>query len=475
MRFRLRLIISISLLIALTFGIGGTLLISSSFTNVYEEQKDAAISDFESVLNTLHLIKSLDKTAGIQDMVDALSQMEQQEAAKWQALSLTNGNTISFLSGKEAYLSNNIELPPSGKCSYIVVFDDDTHTSARLIAFGAISSENDPSAYKLKASFDMSSAFVARSTQQRLFVVIYAIVVSLGIIIASAMSVILTKRLNKLTIAAQKISDGDLSVRSSLDCTDEFGKLSAVFDNMADSLQDNITSLEEQVQKQEAFLGAFAHELKTPMTSIIGYADLLRQDVLEKHDRISASNYIFSEGQRLEKLSFKLQDLLLLEKDEFNFRPVSLSALLSDIENTLKVVLRKKGIRFVCRSSEGYVLIEPDLIKSLIYNLIDNAAKAMDGEGLIAVKGDVTKTGFKIQVVDNGRGMDENELSKLTEPFYRIDKSRSRKQGGAGLGLSLCARIAELHNGTIAFKSAVGHGTCVTIEINSGRGDGYEG
>ena len=149
-----------------------------------------------------------------------------------------------------------------------------------------------------------------------MYLVIYYVVVLLGVVTATALSFVMTGRLHKLTGTVRQIARGDLDKRSSLSSQDEFGQLSRDIDLMADTLQENIVRLETQTRRQEAFMGAFAHELKTPMTSIIGYADLLRQDGLDDYKRQRAANYIFTEGQRLEKLSFKLLDLLLLKKDE---------------------------------------------------------------------------------------------------------------------------------------------------------------
>ncbi len=89
----------------------------------------------------------------------------------------------------------------------------------------------------------------------------------------------------------------------------------------------------------------------------------------------------------------------------------------------------------------------------------------MEGEGIIALKATAIPGGCQFQVVDNGRGMEKSELTKITEAFYRVDKSRSRKQGGAGLGLALCKQIVELHNGSIQFASEPGKGTKVTVTL----------
>lgn len=212
-------------------------------------------------------------------------------------------------------------------------------------------------------------------------------------------------------------------------------------------------------------MGAFAHELKTPMTSIIGFADLLRQGNLDENTRMMAADYIFSEGHRLERLSFKLLDLILLKKDEVVMKRVRLGNYLAEVERALTPNLKSRGVRLVCRADQKSAVLEPDLVKSLLYNLIDNAAKAMDNGGMVAVGATAIPGGCQFQVVDNGRGMEPEELTKITEAFYRVDKARSRSQGGAGLGLALCRQIVELHNGSIRFESQPGKGTRVTVVL----------
>lgn len=464
MNFRFRLVLSISLLIALTFGLGGAVLISASFQSALEEDRTAAIHSYETARNMLYLLNSLGGQTEYDKMPDTLAQMEQQNIARWQAISLQSETGVIYHSGNQAMLSAELPLPAPGQYSYITFQDDYGHA---LLVFSTITAGDDQ--LRLMARFDLSSAYNARQIQLRLYTIIYSAVTLSGILIASALAFAMTRRLRQLTAAVREISGGNLTKRSDIRSHDEFGQLARDFNAMADKLQANFEKLESEVQRQEAFLGAVAHELKTPMTSIIGYADLLRQSELSEIDRVLAANYIFSEGQRLEKLSFKLLDLLLLEKDTPQMVPVNPAALLSDVDKALTPGLRKKGIQLLCRAEPGRVLLEPDLVKSLLYNLVDNASKAMDNGGSIAIKGTLIPGGVMFQVVDNGRGMEQAELTKITEPFYRVDKSRSRQQGGAGLGLALCSQIVQVHQGNIHFQSIPGKGTCVTVELYGGK------
>ena len=460
MSYRLRLIITISLLIAVTFSVGSTILIFASFQTSLDTETDAALESFETVQNTLYLLNSLGTQADYNSLGTALEQMEEQNMGHWQALSLKAEDVIIYQSAGEALSGYTLPTPSGNQCSFTRVSDGYGHG---LLVLSALSAGD--STLTLTARFDLSAVYSARETQQDLYFTVYIVVVLFGIATAVILSFALTRRLHRLTTAVRKISGGDLSTRSRIRSQDEFGQLSRDFDAMADKLQENISRLESEIERHESFMGAFAHELKTPMTSIIGFADLLRQGNLDENTRMMAAEYIYSEGHRLEKLSFKLLDLLLLKKDSIVMKRVWLSNYIYEIERALSPSLKNKGIRLVCKAEQKRVAFEPDLVKSLLYNLIDNAGKAMDGEGIIAVMGTAIPGGCQFQVADNGRGMEESDLNKITEAFYRVDKSRSRKQGGAGLGLALCKQIVELHNGSIHFDSQLGKGTRVTVTL----------
>lgn len=460
MSYRLTLIIAISLLIAISFSLGGTILISASFNNSLETETEVALNSFETIQNTLYLLNSMGEQTGYDNLKEALIRMAEQGVGGWLALSLKADDHVIYQNRSEIMGSYVLPALSTTNCSYIYVNDDYGHGLVMLSTIAAGQRK-----LTLQARFDLSDVYETREMQQQFYVMAYIIVVTVGIVVSVILSFSLTGRLHKLTTAVRRIAGGDLSTRSSIKSSDEFGQLSRDFDAMADRLQENISHMETEMQRQEAFMGAFAHELKTPMTSIIGFADLLRQGNLDENTRMMSAEYIYSEGKRLEKLSFKLLDLILLKKDSIVMRKVWLANYMAEVEKAMAPNLRSRGVRLVCRSEQARVVLEPDLVKSVLYNLMDNAAKAMDGEGIIAVKAMSIPGGCQFVVVDNGRGMEEQELTKITEAFYRVDKSRSRQQGGAGLGLALCKQIVELHNGSIHFDSKLGTGTQVTVTL----------
>jgi len=214
-------------------------------------------------------------------------------------------------------------------------------------------------------------------------------------------------------------------------------------------------------------MGGFAHELKTPLTSIIGYADLLRGHSLSDTDKQEAANYIFMEGRRLEVLSLKLLDLIVLKKRDFTFLPIRIEHIVEDAAKLVRPVLDKRAINLTHYCDDSTCKIEPDLFMSLLLNLIDNARKAIDKNGDIAILASSENEICQIMISDNGRGIPEEELHKIKDAFYRVDKSRSRAYGGVGLGLRLCDEIAALHGGEITFESELNVGTTVTIVLSS--------
>ena len=465
MSYRLKLILTISVLIALTFSAGGTILISVSFQNSLETETQASLNDFQGIQNTLFLLNSMGSQTGFDNLREALDSMAEQKVGRWQALCLKAGDHTIYQSRGELLMGYALPALSTSQCSYIRL--DDSYGQG-LLAQSTIAAGSEK--LVLTARFDFSSLYRTRESQNRIYLAAYAAVVTLGILAAVVLSFTMTRRLRRLTTAVRKIAGGDLTTRSKIASSDEFGQLSRDFDAMADKLQETLSRMEADMQQQESFMGAFAHELKTPMTAIIGFADLLRQGNLDESTRMTAANYIFTEGRRLEKLSFKLLELIVLRKDAIAMKRVWLNRYLEEIERALAPSLREKGIRLVCRAEQARAVLEPDLVKSLLYNLIDNASKAMDQGGIIGVKATAIPGGCQFYVADNGRGMEEKELARITEAFYRVDKSRSRAQGGAGLGLALCKQIVELHNGSIHFDSKPGAGTQVTVTLY-GKGE----
>lgn len=136
-----------------------------------------------------------------------------------------------------------------------------------------------------------------------------------------------------------------------------------------------------------------------------------------------------------------------------------------EIENIMRLMMEEQEIDLIVEVESGKLYIEPDLMKIVCLNLLDNARKACNQNGKVYLIGKALSTGYQIIVKDNGCGIATEELSKIKEAFYMVDKSRSRSAGGAGLGLALCEQIVELHHASISFESVLKQGTIVMVEL----------
>ena len=235
---------------------------------------------------------------------------------------------------------------------------------------------------------------------------------------------------------------------------------------MAEKIEEKITELYDAARAKEDFVANFSHELKTPLTSVIGYADMIYQKELSRDQVKDAAEYILNEGMRLEALSLKLLDLFVLDKQDFLLERVSVKVLFQNLMQGIEPVCQKYGIELHIDIEEENIAVDYDLFKTMILNLIDNAGKADCRD--IWIVGKTGEGGYQIQIRDNGRGVPKEEVGRITEACYMVDKSRARKQHGAGLGLALVAKIVEIHNARIKISSDGKTGTVIHIVLCQG-------
>ncbi len=274
---------------------------------------------------------------------------------------------------------------------------------------------------------------------------------------------VVMRNTQKLSRATRQFARGKYDAKVKIHSSDEIGKLAEDFNWMTTTINQQMNQLQNEVERQEAFTSAFAHELKTPLTSIIGYADTLRSMELSREEMDMCADYIYHQGKRLQSLSYKLLDMAMLDKITTEFQLISMEELFAEVERTIKPVLKESEIRLLSKALKGNVRGDRDLLGSLLLNLIDNARKASEPGSRIWLMGRKVKDRYEIIVKDEGKGIPAKELERITEAFYMVDKSRSRKEGGAGLGLALCQKILELHGGTWKMSSTPGKGLEVIL------------
>ena len=194
---------------------------------------------------------------------------------------------------------------------------------------------------------------------------------------------------------------------------------------------------------------------------------MLRTVDCTKEETMEAVNYIFHQGKRLESLSFKLLELIVSDKQTYRFRSLSVPKLAKSAIRLTAVKRKEKGIELWVGIEDGHIRGERDLLISVFNNLLDNARKATEPGGRIVVRGRKYSGSYLFCVMDNGCGMEQEEISRITEAFYMIDKSRARKEGGAGLGMTLCSRILGIHDTRWRIFSIPGKGTAVAVKFRT--------
>lgn len=235
---------------------------------------------------------------------------------------------------------------------------------------------------------------------------------------------------------------------------------------------DDITEQEHREQLRREFTSNVSHELKTPLTSISVFAEVLSAGLFKSDaDVVHFGSLIRKEAKRLLAMIEEIMHLTRIEenREKVHREPVCLSEIINDIVEFMEPVLVEKKVTVHCTLEQATVLGDKGLLREMAMNLIDNAVKYNLPGGHVYVS--VRKHGDHIDfaVKDTGIGIPEDKQKRVFERFYRADTSRSRKISGSGLGLSIVKHIAEYHNGTITLRSKENNGTEITIHLPSGN------
>lgn len=289
--------------------------------------------------------------------------------------------------------------------------------------------------------------------------VIYIISLLLGLaLMFSSVSVMhffsKKKQLNvylEILAALRKISNGDFSVKLDIpeNTHSEFLSIIEQFNSMTTNLQ------QMELMRQE-FISNVSHEIQTPLTSIKGFAQVLKSEDLSEKSRLHYLNIIEVESHRLSKLSDNLLKLTSLESDQHPFEKTAyaLDIQLQDCMLATEPAWSSKNIELDIQLEKMQILADKDLMSQVFINIIHNATKFTPDNGRIVIHNFVNSDDeIVIHISDNGTGISSHELPHVFERFFKADESRNRALGGNGLGLSIVKKIIELHDGIIQVTS----------------------
>ena len=467
MKFRIKIALCMIGLVSVLFGIGESLLLKTSFDQAIDRERKELYGVYQMVSGTLQVAGDINGSLIYEDIAGAIFKISAQNEDLWEMIRFReDGERLIFESGDTSLDASGV-MPEEGTCDIRLQRDG---TRDILCLSGVLMTEEGN--VRLDMARDVTDLFMERQDWQRVCQGVFLFTVIICAFVSYSMALILTRNMRKLSDAAGEIAGGNLSCRVEVSSGDEIEQLGEDFNRMADHLEEKIRGLNDEIERRERFVGDFSHELKTPMTSIIGYADLIRSGMLDGKEAEEAGAYIVNEGKRLENLSMKLLNMLMIKKEPLEFLLCSPAVLIRRLEENTAPIYKKRGIALETRVQPGECLIEPDLVYCLLKNLVENAANAMpDSGGKIIITQKMIKNGCRIFVKDNGCGIPENSMKHLTDPFYRVDRSRSRQAGGTGLGLSLCREIADIHGGYIRFRSMAEKGTVVMVALKGVRNE----
>lgn len=308
------------------------------------------------------------------------------------------------------------------------------------------------------AIFMHAPIYEIQTALYRIYIII-AISALSAVVVALILSYISAQKLSKplvaISKAAKDIAKGNFDIRVAVDSSDEIGELAKSFNMMANELQ----HLEEM---RRGFVANVSHELRSPLTSIIGYLDGIIDGTIPDSERNKYLRVVKSESERLSRLVSDLLNLAELEAGiKLNLRNFDINELIRRVLIKLEGKIDARGLDVAVDFAKDYMYVEadPDRIEQVLINLLDNAIKFSKEAGRIAIN-TYQKDGLAyVSVEDNGIGIKEEDLPFIWDRFYKADKSRESKVEGSGLGLSIVKSIIESHGGDINVESRYGQGT----------------
>ncbi len=460
MKFSYKILLCSIMIMAAAFGIGGYFFVNYVFETSMDREIRQAM-DESSILQFAFETAALNipsKYALLQDSTIEEIGLNLENSGEGRLLRISDENRVT-LYASDGFVEGTEFL--SGIGAQTRVYQVIPFGGHYYVQTGTMLNVMDRILY-LETMKDVTEVFAERSQGFSVYRRLTLVMLISSSVAMLFISFWLTRPIRLLTQATRKMTEGDYGYRAEQISQDEMGQLTSDFNRMAEALEENIHKLEHEVRAREDFIAAFSHELKTPLTAIIGYADLLRSRRLDEEKRFLSANYIYTEGKRLETMSLRLLDIIVTKRYELEAQPFGVETLFDYLRD---MYAGKEEIRLVFDFQEGRVRAEADLIKTVLLNLVDNACKASDPGSVVEVHGERTERGdhYLFAVKDYGTGIPEEECRKITEAFYMVDKSRSRSRNGAGLGLALCVEILKLHGSELKIESTLGEGSCFSF------------
>jgi signal transduction histidine kinase len=360
---------------------------------------------------------------------------------------------------------------------HLPVLGDDPRDFERRKAFSAAPIGNDGYLYIILGGehYDSAAQALAGSYIMNASAWLLAGVVALALGAGLVVFALLTGKLQRLARAMATFKAGELPDAASVKPDgDEIDRLTATFHDMARQIREQLNKLAYTDQLRRELMANVSHDLRTPLATLQGYIEtvLIKDDALDASGRREYLETAIRHCQRLNKLVTELLELARLDASEVQpaHETFSLQELAQDIVQKFRLKAREKNIRIEAELHPHLPFVNADiaLIERVLENLIENALRYTPAHGAIALELAPAERGVRVRVRDSGCGIAPEELPRIFDRFYQLDKSRNGNPGSSGLGLAIAKRILELHGSGIAVDSTVGRGTTFAFELPAG-------
>lgn len=440
MKMRHRLLLMMLAVFLLLLSIGTGIIIQQSFTSAVSTEKDRALTEAAIIASAIYQrAKDLD----IQPLRD--------EMAKQEAFYKAQGVTLSMLKDGRTLLGDTITLPeilPEEGARRYVMRDKKLTIAQRL-----------SDSLTLLYERDLSGLYSNRDQLLSLALVLCLAGSLLILISVFIITKVIMRPIDKLQKAAATIASGDYTVSLPARGQDETAELARQFEKMVQAVKMREDELKEQAERKQLFIDSLAHEMRTPLTAVMGYARYLQSVDADEEEQQKALGYIAGEAKRLKNLDETLMSLTRLTHDGAELSPVDIPALLEEAAERARPLYADKGVTLLVQAEAGVWQGDEALLLLVAGNLLQNALTASSPSGTVTLFG----APGRLSVSDTGIGMTKEQLQRACDPFYKADKARTRKAGGAGLGLTLVKQASALLGAQFKLSSRPNEGTTASL------------
>lgn len=455
------------ILFIILFNGAGVVIIENIYNRNLENTIVSYINEYKSIRNSIYLNADLLSRHSPDILLSVIKNYIYGDISGVKNIEIFDKKNNIILNAKNLGITSyreEVQKASIKECKFII-----REIEGKRLLFIGSTFKVDSETYKLIITKDINFISEERSKNYELFILLSLVVTVLLAIGMYIISKNITNPIIDLINVSNSITKGDYSKRAKEYNNDEIGILSKNFNRMMKEIEDKIKELNIINEQKQRFIDNLTHEMKTPITSIIGYSDLLLKGNISEEIRLKSLDYINSQGRRLENLSTSLIKLIMIRNKQVeNQKELSfIKDITIDAIKSIEYKLKNKLMNIVVDVENSKVYGDKQLTILLITNILDNSIKASEYKSKIIIRGEAFNSSrYKLKIVDEGFGISKDDLDKVIEPFYMVDKSRAKVSKNLGLGLAICQEICISNNIEFYIESELSKGTTVTLILN---------